>query len=25
MCLPDVALYQAGHRNIRKDATHITK
>lgn len=25
MCLPDVALYQAGFRNVRKDATHITK
>ncbi|ORM72400.1 hypothetical protein HA48_14690 [Pantoea wallisii] len=25
MCLPDVALYQAGHRKIRKDATHIIK
>ena len=25
MCLPDVALYQAGFRNVRKDATHIVK
>jgi len=25
MCLPDVALYQAGHRKVRKDAVHITK
>ena len=25
MCLTDVALYQAGHRKVRKDATHITK
>jgi hypothetical protein len=25
MCLPDVALYQAGFRNVRKDATHIIK
>lgn len=24
-CLPEVALYQAGHRTVRKDATHITK
>lgn len=24
-CLPEVALYQAGHRNVRKDATHIVK
>ena len=24
-CLPDVALYQAGHRTVRKDATHIIK
>jgi len=25
MCLPDVALYAAGYRNSRKDATHIIK
>lgn len=25
LCLPDVALYQAGFRNVRKDATHIVK
>ena len=25
MCLPDVALYQAGHRKVRKDAVHIVK
>lgn len=25
MCIPDVALYQAGHRKVRKDATHIVK
>ncbi|MDU4288369.1 hypothetical protein [Mixta calida] len=25
MCLPQVALYQAGHRKVRKDATHIVK
>jgi hypothetical protein len=25
MCLPDVALYQAGHRKVRKNAVHITK
>lgn len=25
MCLPQVALYQAGHRKVRKDATHIIK
>lgn len=25
MCIPDVALYQAGHRKVRKDAVHITK
>ena len=24
-CLPQVALYQAGHRKVRKDATHIIK
>ncbi len=24
-CLPEVALYQAGHRTVRKDATHIIK
>ena len=24
-CLPQVALYQAGHRKVRKDATHIVK
>lgn len=24
-CLPDVALFAAGHRNTRKDAVHITK
>lgn len=24
-CLPEVALYQAGHRTVRKDATHIVK
>ena len=24
-CLPDVALYAAGYRNCRKDATHIVK
>lgn len=25
VCLPDVALYAAGHRNTRKEAVHITK
>ena len=25
MCLSDVALYQAGHRKVRKEAVHITK
>jgi len=25
LCLPDVALYQAGFRSVRKDATHIVK
>lgn len=25
ICLPDVALYQAGHRKVRKEAVHITK
>lgn len=25
MCLPQVALFQAGHRKVRKDATHIIK
>ncbi len=25
VCLADVALYQAGHRKVRKDAVHITK
>ncbi|WP_051905615.1 hypothetical protein [Pantoea sp. NGS-ED-1003] len=25
MCLPQVALYQAGHRKVRKDAAHIIK
>lgn len=25
MCLPQVALFQAGHRKVRKDATHIVK
>ncbi|WP_282806585.1 antitermination protein N [Hafnia alvei] len=24
-CLPEVALYAAGHRNKRKEAVHITK
>ena len=24
-CLPQVALYQAGHRKVRKDAVHIIK
>lgn len=24
-CLPQVALYQAGHRKVRKEAVHITK
>jgi len=24
-CLPYVALFQAGHRTVRKDATHIVK
>lgn len=24
-CLPEIALYQAGHRTVRKDATHIVK
>lgn len=23
VCLPDVALYQAGHRKARKNATHV--
>lgn len=25
VCLPEVALFAAGHRNTRKDATHIIK
>ncbi|WP_313382844.1 hypothetical protein [Pantoea sp.] len=25
MCLPQVALFQAGHRKVRKEAVHITK
>lgn len=25
MCLPQVALFQAGHRTVRKDAVHIIK
>lgn len=25
VCLADVALYQAGHRKVRKEAVHITK
>jgi len=25
MCLPAVAIYSAGHRKVRKDATHIIK
>ncbi|QCT21801.1 antitermination protein [Jejubacter calystegiae] len=25
MCLPDVALFAAGHRTVRKNATHIIK
>ncbi len=25
VCLPQVFIYQAGHRNNRKDATHIIK
>lgn len=25
MCLPQVALFQAGHRKARKDAVHIIK
>lgn len=25
VCLPNVFIYQAGHRNNRKDATHIIK
>ena len=25
MCLPAVAIYSAGHRKARKDATHIIK
>ena len=25
VCLPDVSLYQAGHRKVRKEAVHITK
>lgn len=25
MCLPDVAIFAAGYRNSRKDATHIIK
>lgn len=24
ICLPSVAIYCAGHRSVRKDATHIT-
>lgn len=24
-CLPQVALYSAGHRTVRKDAVHIVK
>ncbi|WP_445935063.1 transcriptional antitermination N peptide [Pectobacterium carotovorum] len=25
VCLPNVWIYNAGHRNNRKDATHIIK
>jgi len=25
VCLPDVAIYNAGHRTVRKGATHIYK
>jgi len=25
VCLPDVAIYNAGHRTVRKDVTHIIK
>ncbi len=25
MCLPEVAKYQAGYRNVRRDAVHIIK
>ncbi|MBK5075186.1 hypothetical protein I2492_19495 [Budviciaceae bacterium CWB-B4] len=25
ICIPDVAMYQAGHRKVRKNATHITR
>ena len=25
VCLPDVAIYNAGHRTVRKGATHIFK
>ncbi|MFT4271848.1 MAG: hypothetical protein QM578_12620 [Pantoea sp.] len=25
VCLPGVAIYAAGHRKVRKDATHIIK
>lgn len=25
MCLPEIALFAAGHRKVRKDATHIIK
>ncbi|MFZ4215739.1 antitermination protein N [Pantoea endophytica] len=25
MCIPDVALYHAGHRKVRKEAVHTTK
>lgn len=25
MCLPQVALFQAGHRKVRKGVVHITK
>lgn len=25
VCLPDVAIYNAGHRTVRKDSIHIIK
>lgn len=25
ICIPDVAIYQAGYRNSRKDVTHIIR
>lgn len=25
VCLPEIAIYNAGHRKVRKDAVHIVK